>query len=60
LFQLAGLADKAGFEFRAMHLAELLAESLADVIRGSSREFDPSSRDVGAGQEGMDRTDGSR
>ncbi len=60
LFQLAGLADKAGFEFRAMHLAELLAESLANVIRESSREFDPSSRDVGASQEGMDRTDGSR
>jgi len=43
LFQLDGLARKAGFEFRTLHIAELLAESLAAMPRPNA--LDPSTPD---------------
>jgi len=52
LFQLDGLARKAGFDFRTMHIAELLAESLAatphpDVADPAIRPATPSEEQEG-------------
>ncbi len=57
LFQLDGLARKAGFEFRTMHIAELLAESLAAGAKGAAR--DPETP-LETRPEGSGRTDGPR
>jgi len=59
LLQLGGLARKGGLEFRTMHIAELLAESLAgndqgDVHDGATRQVRE------ALEEGSDQTDGPR
>jgi L-lactate dehydrogenase complex protein LldE len=62
LFQLDGLARKSGFEVRTMHIAELLAESLAassnrgDVLDPTTTRGTPGE----TGSAGKERTDGPR
>lgn len=59
LFQLDGLARRSDFNFRTMHIAELLAESLAGKQAVEAAIRDPSSTRT-ASQEGNHRTDGPR